>query len=51
MSAAGLHVDAQKKEAVITAKNGDIHHTIQKKDIVSIHGMTGNVYVGTRKTI
>ena len=51
MSAAGLHVDARKKEAVITAKNGDIRHTIKKNDIISIHGMTGNVYVGTRKTI
>jgi pyruvate,orthophosphate dikinase len=51
MSAAGLHVDARKKIAVITAKNGDIRHTIQKNDIISIHGMTGNVFVGTRKTI
>lgn len=51
MSASGLHVDAKKKEAVITTKNGDIQHIIKKNDIISIHGMTGNVYVGTRKTI
>jgi enolase len=51
MSAAGLHVDARKKEAFITEKNGDIRHTIKKHDVISIHGMTGNVYVGTRKTI
>jgi len=51
MSAAGLHVDAKNKKAVITAKNGDIRHTIRKGDVISIHGMTGNVYVGTRKTL
>jgi hypothetical protein len=51
MSASGLQVDAWKKVAVITEKNGDIRHSIQKNDIISIHGMTGNVYVGTRKTI
>jgi hypothetical protein len=51
MSAAGLHVDAQKKEAVIASKNGDIRYTIRKGNIISIHGMTGNVFVGTRKTI
>jgi pyruvate,orthophosphate dikinase len=51
MSAPGLHVDVRKKEAVITAKNGDIRHTIRKRDVISIHGMTGNVYVGTRKTL
>ncbi|UCE40005.1 MAG: hypothetical protein JSV17_11040 [Candidatus Aminicenantes bacterium] len=51
MSAPGLHVDVRKKEAVITAKNGDIRHTIRKRDVLSIHGMTGNVFVGTRRTI
>jgi phosphoenolpyruvate synthase/pyruvate phosphate dikinase len=51
MSAAGLHVNARKHEAVITAKNGDVLHLIRKFDIISIHGTTGNVYVGTRPTI
>jgi len=51
MSAAGLHVNARKHEAVITEKNGDIRHLIRKFDIISIHGTTGNVYVGTRTTI
>ena len=51
MSVAGLHVDAKKKEALILTKNGDIRYTIRKRDIISIHGMTGNVYAGTRKTI
>ena len=51
MSAAGLHVDPRKKMAVITEKSGEIRHTIRKNDVISIHGMTGNVYAGTRKTI
>ncbi len=51
MSAPGLRIDARKKMAVLSAKNGEIRHTIGKYDIISIHGMTGNVFVGTRKTI
>jgi pyruvate,orthophosphate dikinase len=51
MSAAGLHVNTRKHEAVITEKNGDIRHLIRKHDVISIHGTTGNVYVGTRPTI
>ena len=51
MSAVGLHVDAGQRKAVIAEKNGNIRHTIQKSDVISIHGTTGNVYVGTRPTI
>jgi enolase len=51
MSAAGLHVNAHKHEAVITEKNGDVRHLIRKHDVISIHGTTGNVFVGTRHTI
>jgi len=51
MSATGLHVNARKKEAVILAKNGDIRYTIHKGDIISIHGTTGSVYIGSRRTI
>jgi pyruvate,orthophosphate dikinase len=51
MSVAGLHVDTKKKEALILAKDGNVHYTIRKRDVISIHGMTGNVYAGTRKTI
>jgi pyruvate,orthophosphate dikinase len=51
MSAAGLHVNTRKHEAVITEKNGDIRHLIRTHDVISIHGTTGNVYVGTRPTI
>lgn len=51
MSATGLHVNTHKHEAVITEKNGDVRHLIRKHDVISIHGTTGNVYVGTRSTI
>ncbi len=51
MSATGLHVDARKHEAVITARSGQVRHTIRKHDVISIHGTTGGVYVGTRPTI
>jgi enolase/phosphoenolpyruvate synthase/pyruvate phosphate dikinase len=51
MSATGLQVNTRKHEAVITEKNGDVRHLIRKHDVISIHGTTGNVYVGTRPTI
>jgi len=51
MSAVGLHVDADKRKAVIAEKNGNIRHTIKKSDVISIHGTTGNIYVGTRPII
>jgi pyruvate,orthophosphate dikinase len=51
MSATGLHVNTRKKEAVIMDKNGEVQHTIRKGDVISIHGTTGSVYVGTRPTI
>ncbi|MGD9346223.1 MAG: PEP/pyruvate-binding domain-containing protein [Candidatus Aminicenantes bacterium] len=51
MSATGLQVNTRKHEAVITEKNGDVRHVIRKHDVISIHGTTGNVYVGTRPTL
>jgi enolase len=51
MSATGLQVNAPQKEAVIMDKNGDVRHTIRKGDVVSIHGTTGSIYVGSRSTI
>jgi pyruvate,orthophosphate dikinase len=51
MSATGLHVNTRKHEAVIVEKNGDVRYLIRKHDVISIHGTTGNVYVGTRPTI
>ncbi|MFC2164658.1 hypothetical protein ACFLT2_06660 [Acidobacteriota bacterium] len=50
MSATGLHVNARKHEAIITEKNGDVRYTIHMGDVISIHGTTGSVYLGTRLT-
>jgi pyruvate,orthophosphate dikinase len=47
MSAAGLTVDAHRKEATILARDGTARHTIHKGDLLSIHGTTGSVYMGT----
>ncbi|MBN2318329.1 MAG: hypothetical protein JXR49_04595 [Acidobacteria bacterium] len=51
MSATGLQVNPRKHEAVIVGKNGGVRHTIRKHDVISIHGTTGCVYVGSRSTI
>ena len=48
MSAAGLQVDLEKREAVIVDADGNVLHRIRKKDIVSLHGTSGEVYIGTR---
>ncbi len=48
MSAAGLAVDAHRKEAVIIGKDGTVRHTIHKGDVLSIHGTTGSVFLGAR---
>jgi enolase len=51
MSATGLHVNARKHEALVMDRDGNIRYKIRRGDVISIHGMTGNVYIGTRKTI
>jgi phosphoenolpyruvate synthase/pyruvate phosphate dikinase len=51
MSATGLHVNARKHEALVLDRDGNSRYKIHKGDVISLHGMTGNVYVGTRKTI
>ena len=47
--ATGLKVDARKHEATIVGKDGSVLFTIRKGDVVSIHGSTGAVYVGSRQ--
>ena len=47
MSAIGLRVDAKKHEAVIVDDCGQVLHRICKGDIISIHGTTGSVYMGS----
>ena len=47
MSANGLRVDAKKGEAVIVDGDGQVQHRIHMGDILSIHGTTGSVYMGS----
>ncbi len=47
MSAIGLRVDTKKHEAVIVDDKGQVLHRIHKGDILSIHGTTGSVYMGS----
>jgi len=51
MSATGLQVNTRKHEAVIVGKEGQIRHVIHKHDVMSIHGTTGCVYVGSLPTL
>jgi hypothetical protein len=48
MSAAGLRVNAAQHEAVICDADGEVRDRIHKGDVVSLHGTTGQVYVGSR---
>jgi len=48
MSAAGLQVDLEKREAKIVDADGHVRHRLRTGDIVSIHGTSGEVYIGTR---
>jgi pyruvate,orthophosphate dikinase len=51
MSAAGLQVDLAQREATISDHEGNVVHRIRTGDIVSLHGTSGEVYVGTRSLI
>ena len=48
MSAVGLRVSAKKHEAVLVDEQGKERHQIRKGDVVSLHGTTGEVYLGSR---
>ncbi len=48
MSAGGLRVDLEKREAVIQNADGEILHRILKGDVLSLHGTSGEVYIGSR---
>ena len=48
MSAAGLEVDLEKREALIVDPDGAVRHRIRRGDIVSLHGTSGEVYIGSR---
>jgi pyruvate,orthophosphate dikinase len=49
MSAVGLRVDLQRREAVFHDPEGVPIHTVRVGDVVSIHGTSGEVYVGPRE--
>jgi enolase len=48
MSAAGLQVDLERREAFIVDAEGEVKHRLRKGDIVSLHGTSGEVYIGSR---
>ncbi|MBN1434590.1 hypothetical protein JW921_07510 [Candidatus Fermentibacterales bacterium] len=48
LSAIGLRVDAECHRAVILGEDGSTRHRIEKGDLVSIQGTSGEVYIGTR---
>jgi len=48
MSAAGLQVDTEKRQAVIVDADGNVLHLFRKGDILSMHGTSGEVYIGSR---
>jgi len=49
VSASNLEVSSERHEASIRDSNGNVLHRIKKGDVVSIHGSTGEVFVGTRR--
>ena len=49
MSATGLKVDPRRHEATITDAAGQVIHRVRTGDVLSIHGTTGEVYVGSRE--
>jgi pyruvate,orthophosphate dikinase len=48
MSAAGLQVNVEKREATIIDPDGTVRHRIHAGDVVSLHGTSGEVYIGSR---
>ena len=51
MSASGLHVDIEKREAVIVDNEDNVRYRFRKGDILSLHGTSGEVYIGSRSVI
>ena len=49
VSASGLKVSAREHEAVVADEEGNILHRIRKGDIISIHGTSGEIYIGSRR--
>jgi pyruvate,orthophosphate dikinase len=49
VSAMNLDVDAERHEATIRDESGAVLYRLRKGDVVSIHGTTGDVYIGSRR--
>jgi pyruvate,orthophosphate dikinase len=47
MGAHGLKVNAQRDEAVFLDAEREARHRVRKGDVISIHGTSGEVYVGS----
>jgi pyruvate,orthophosphate dikinase len=49
MSASNLRVKTSEHEALILNADGSVRNSIRTGDIISIHGSTGMVYIGTQR--
>ena len=47
LGAAGLKVNPRKNEAVFVDDRREVRHRVQTGDVLSIHGTTGEVYIGS----
>lgn len=47
LGAAGLKVNPRKNEAVFVDARREVRHRVQTGDVLSIHGTTGEVYIGS----
>ncbi len=49
VSAMNLDVDVDRHEAIIRGDSGEVLYRLKTGDVVSIHGTTGDVYIGSRR--
>ena len=48
MSIEGLRVDKERKQAVFVDENGNIKGQVKSGSIISLHGISGEIYLGSR---
>jgi len=51
LSVVGIQVNTRRGEMVFTNEEGNPTHHVRKGDVLSIHGETGAVYVGSRELL
>jgi phosphohistidine swiveling domain-containing protein len=49
MSVGRLRVDLEKRQALILDDYDNVVHAIDKGDVVSLHGTSGTVYLGSQE--